>query len=216
MKVYLVRHGQSIGNATDRGESFSQDDSTNGLTDLGWKQARNLGQRLQNEDVTHIVTSKLLRAQQTAQAINETLNVPVETLDFAHEYEQSDEYHENGRDPKLSQFFWMPRHPADYAPPGAESFTNFMSRVDQLLAYLESHLESDRNILVVGHGTFFRFLLGRILWRDELQPAEVNKISRIETTNTGISIIEYSSDQEWLSGQDRGWVIKTWMDHAHL
>lgn len=79
LKILLIRHGQSQGNVEGRMEGWS----STGLTDLGRKQAQQLGQRLaqENRQPTHIYCSPLQRATETlaamASALWATAEIPV-------------------------------------------------------------------------------------------------------------------------------------------
>lgn len=63
-RLYLVRHAQSQGNT---GEDLTTGDPD--LTDVGWEQARRLGERLSSQRIDRIYASPLRRTQQTATAI---------------------------------------------------------------------------------------------------------------------------------------------------
>jgi len=63
-RLYLVRHAQSQGNT---GEDLTTGDPD--LTDVGWEQARRLGERLKSQRIDRIYASPLHRTQQTASAI---------------------------------------------------------------------------------------------------------------------------------------------------
>ena len=72
-KLYLVRHGQSAGNAEGR---FGGHGPTP-LSELGQEQARLTAQSLAREKIDAIYTSDLLRAVQTAQPLSEALDLPI-------------------------------------------------------------------------------------------------------------------------------------------
>ena len=63
-RLYLVRHAQSQGNT---GEDLTTGDPD--LTDVGWEQARRLGERMKGQRADVIYASPLRRTQQTATAI---------------------------------------------------------------------------------------------------------------------------------------------------
>ncbi|MCC6388369.1 MAG: histidine phosphatase family protein [Dehalococcoidia bacterium] len=83
MRLLLVRHGQSEGNAA----GIVQGSMDFGLTELGVLQARVTAERLAREEVHRIVSSPLRRAADTARAIGECLGVPVEYRDGLKEYD---------------------------------------------------------------------------------------------------------------------------------
>jgi broad specificity phosphatase PhoE len=72
-RLYLVRHGQSAGNAEGR---FGGHSATP-LSDLGREQARLTAQALARENIGVIYSSDLLRTMQTAEPLAELLNIPV-------------------------------------------------------------------------------------------------------------------------------------------
>ena len=72
-KLYLVRHGQSDGNAEGR---FGGHGPTP-LSDLGRHQAEITGKVLAKEGITAIYSSDLLRAVQTAEPLSKLVNVPI-------------------------------------------------------------------------------------------------------------------------------------------
>jgi broad specificity phosphatase PhoE len=72
-KLYLVRHGQSAGNAEGR---FGGHGPTP-LSELGQQQARITAQTLAKEKIDAIYTSDLLRAVQTAKPLSEMLDLPI-------------------------------------------------------------------------------------------------------------------------------------------
>ena len=72
-KLYLVRHGQSAGNAEGR---FGGHSATP-LSALGKKQAEATAQALARENINAIYTSDLLRAVQTAQPLADLLGLKI-------------------------------------------------------------------------------------------------------------------------------------------
>ena len=76
-KLFLIRHGETSWNAIGRWQGWAPIP----LNDVGRKQARSLGNFLQEKhDVKHIYSSDLPRAAETAQIVADILAVPI-TLD---------------------------------------------------------------------------------------------------------------------------------------
>ncbi|MBX7061351.1 MAG: histidine phosphatase family protein [Acidobacteria bacterium] len=71
--LYLIRHGQSAGNAEGRFGGHSPTP----LSDLGLRQADSAAKALQKEGITAIFSSDLLRAVQTAEPLSRLIDVPV-------------------------------------------------------------------------------------------------------------------------------------------
>jgi broad specificity phosphatase PhoE len=76
MKIYLIRHGQTTGDLEDR-YGGDYDDH---LTEEGKKQAEELAVELALRGIEIIFCSSLVRAQETAQIVNNKLSVTVETI----------------------------------------------------------------------------------------------------------------------------------------
>ncbi len=74
-RLYLVRHGQSAGNAEGRFGGHSPTP----LSELGCEQAEITAQTLVKERITAIYSSDLLRAVQTAKPLAEILDLPTIT-----------------------------------------------------------------------------------------------------------------------------------------
>jgi broad specificity phosphatase PhoE len=72
-KLYLVRHGQSAGNAEGRFGGHSPTP----LSELGIQQAELTAQALAKENINAIYTSDLFRAVQTAEPLAKLLDLPV-------------------------------------------------------------------------------------------------------------------------------------------
>ena len=79
--LYLIRHGQSAGNAEGR---FGGHSATP-LSDLGQHQARVTAKSLLKEKITVIYSSDLQRARQTARALSDLNGLPVKETDVFRE-----------------------------------------------------------------------------------------------------------------------------------
>jgi len=73
VRLILARHGETAWNREGR----NQGRSTTGLNAEGLRQARNLAQSLRKIPIRAVYSSPLSRAMQTAQAVGQTLSLPV-------------------------------------------------------------------------------------------------------------------------------------------
>jgi probable phosphoglycerate mutase len=71
-RLYLIRHAQSQGNT---GEDLTTGDPD--LTDIGWEQAKRLGERMRDQKLDAIYASPLRRTQETALAIGDVAGLEV-------------------------------------------------------------------------------------------------------------------------------------------
>ncbi|GAA3399907.1 histidine phosphatase family protein [Paenibacillus hodogayensis] len=71
MDLFIIRHGQSIGN------TVSYDMADGELTELGRSQAEQVLEGMKGANVTHIVSSPLMRAIETAQPLARATGLPI-------------------------------------------------------------------------------------------------------------------------------------------
>ncbi|MFW5709228.1 MAG: histidine phosphatase family protein, partial [Chloroflexota bacterium] len=85
--LYLLRHGQSIVNIERRIKCRRLDGD---LTTLGYNQAHKAGLWLKEKRIRYIVTSPVMRAQQTAEIIGKVLNLRPQVDDRLREMDCGD------------------------------------------------------------------------------------------------------------------------------
>jgi broad specificity phosphatase PhoE len=206
-RVYLVRHGQTTYNVEHRVQ-----DGSSLLTELGYKQAQQVADRLTAISFDHLVVSDYERTKQTAEpTVLATGKIPqlthlfrevrrpsefFHTLRETDEYQkfQSDEYENFGQNPE-----W---HHSD-----EENFVDVNKRAKESLEYLLT-LEGD--IAVISHGHFIRYIVALVATQLELDgPTWQKMCSSFIALNTGITTLEYDD-------KSRHWRILTFNDIAHF
>jgi len=161
MRLLLIRHGQSVGNAAQRIQGL-QDEP---LTVVGRAQALALGQRLQNGyDICALYASPLLRAHETAEIIADLLGLTVTCDDRLKEYdcgvvtgmcfeEVASEY------PEIAKG-WQ-KDPWCVPIPGEEGLDVFQQRVLSAMHDIIAGHEGKDTAAVVAHGgTLGAYLAG--------------------------------------------------------
>lgn len=160
MKLYLVRHGESVCNV----ERMLYGRTDCALTDKGREQARAVGEKLAGTAIERCVASPLIRAADTARIALAGRGVPIE-LDGRLMEQDMGEW-ENvyfpglmEREPEVMQamlFDWT-----QVIPPEGESFASVKARV---AAALERIAADGRDTLLVAHNgplsTAMALLLG--------------------------------------------------------
>lgn len=216
MRVYFVRHGESVANATKR-HSPDHGHETDRLTPKGQRQATTLGKRLASEKIEKIFSSPMTRAQETAAGIAKVLKLPVEIHPELYETRKSEKFYETGSRDTHHHVNWMTANADDprYTEGGAESFSEIMKRVKQFEAeLLDSKAE---RVAVVSHGDFLCFFLGHVLFRDSFKPEDIKALKWVLISNTGISIFLHRPQGTKIAGGDfSGWSLVTWNDDGHL
>ena len=188
MRLYLVRHGQTVANAERRFQGHKDFP----LSEIGEQQVQRVADRFREIPVDHIYSSDLGRALATAEAIAEVHAKPVLVNPLFREYcwgifdgltlEEAKEQYPN----------IIKRSVEDWGTveiPQKEGKEEFIQRIEQAFQYLaERHM--GKRVLLVSHGRFLNALLTRILRvQDEIGWA-------FTFNNTSISAIDFISPRK--------------------
>lgn len=163
MKIILARHGETPWNAEGRYQG--QVDIP--LSEIGEAQARALGARLHDIEITRAVASPLSRARRTAElALGKDragmLTTDPDLSEIAHgawEGLLASEIHD--RDPELLKL-WR-QAPDEVLMPGGESLQHVFDRAWPAFGRAMEGLGTDDTLLVVAHDAVNRMLLCRVL-----------------------------------------------------
>lgn len=204
LQVYLVRHGETVWNAERR----IQGQSDSPLTEKGEQQAHQVGERVKQLGITHVIASDLGRTRRTAEIIADAcgctvtleprlreLNMGVlekRPLDGLSEKEERwrsalVDGTENGRIPQ------------------GESMTEMAARMHEALNACLS-LPAGSRPLLVSHGMALGVLISTILGL----PAHAER--RLRLRNCSISRVDHQHSA-WLA---EGWIVETAGDVSHL
>ncbi len=237
MQLYLLRHAQSESNARwDRnpGETFHYPDPD--LTNLGHTQAEAVAAALakRNEeiiekkhdpwnhrgfDITHIYTSLMIRAVETANHIGKQLDLPVQGRTDLHEwggiYKLNDETGENTGIPGNNRAFFEANYPRIVLPDDFnddgwwdrpyETPEDVPARADRVVDWLISiHAATSDRVLVVSHGGFLNHLIGRLLnLTAEQTQRNLDQRIWLVLNNTGMTRVDILPDSRWLVYHNR-------------
>lgn len=210
--VYFVRHGESEGNKLSIRQGPESVLSAEGI-----RQAEFVGHRFDTIPIDIIIASPFTRTKQTAEIIQRHINKPLEFCDLFRERKNPSEIIglKTG-DPTGDA---ITRQILDnYVTPGwrysdEENFDDLKQRAGEAVRFLEERPEE--NILVVSHGLFLRVFLARVVFGEEMTPHEfIKTVWSHSTKNTGITFYEYDPDR--IAWESKGWLVRTWNDHAHL
>lgn len=177
MAIFLIRHGETLGNAA---RVVQRPD--NPLSSRGIAQAERLAARLAAEGVAAILASDLARAVATAEAVRAATGAPLRFDPLLQERNFGDI-----RGTPYAELDFDMFAPA-YAPPNGESWEVFHARVDRAWGrVLGAAAATDGHLAVVTHGLVCRSLAARHL----LLPAGAEVPERWE--NTGVTIVDAAS-----------------------
>ena len=175
MPIFLIRHGETLGNA-----SRTVQLPDNPLSPRGRIQAELLARRLQSERIAAILSSDLARAAATAERLRQATGAPVRHDPLLQERNFGDirgtPYAELGFD------LFAP----EYAPPNGETWEIFHARVDRAWAFVrEAAAEAGGPLAVVTHGLVCRSLAARHLILPEGEDVPVR------WENTAVTVIDH-------------------------
>ncbi|HEY7039328.1 MAG TPA: histidine phosphatase family protein [Methylomirabilota bacterium] len=192
--VFLIRHGETLGNAS---RTVQLPDSP--LSPRGVAQAERLARRLEREGIVAIVSSDFARATQTAERLSQVTGRPVEHDALLQERNFGDLRGTPYADLGLDMFA------PGYAPPNGETWEAFHARVDRAWALIRARADAARgHLAVVTHGLVCRSLAGRHL----VLPAGQVVPERWE--NTAVTILDAPA------GRDDPWRVRLLNCIAHL
>ena len=204
-RVYIVRHGETEGNA----QGFSQTAATP-LTAVGEKQAATVADRCATLPIEVVYASHMHRAQQTANHIAKQLNVDVIETEYFHEFVKPSSVQTLSHDDERYRAYAQTEQDF-YTDPSwrfedGETFADIKARVAAGFTFLETCPYT--HIGLVSHGRLIRFLVAYILHNKMLAAEVEQQLAQCMTvTNTGITVLEYENDV---------WKLITFNDFAHF
>lgn len=215
MTIYFVRHGESVNNVA---KNYQGPDVE--LSEQGKEQAKIVAQRFKNIPVDTILASSYTRAHDTAKAIQEVVEKPLEVLDSLVERKRPSSFHNKPyNDPELEEIRQLiDNHPdPTHHHSDEENFFDLKKRAEEVILMLEKRPEE--NIVVVSHGVFIKTIFLSMMLGDLFTLEIFERAWHIVSLdNTAISICEFKrSDLSSLSDDTKKrWRIKTINDFAHL
>ncbi len=165
--LILVRHGQSVWNASNRFTGWTDVD----LSDKGVNEAAEAGQQLSGTRIDVVHTSDLIRAQRTAEIIMQHNESSVEDVPTRFDWRLNERHY--GALQGLNKAETAVKHTAeqvhiwrrsfDVAPPEGESLEMTAERtIPYFTEEILPDLESGKNVLVSAHGNSLRSIVMHI------------------------------------------------------
>jgi broad specificity phosphatase PhoE len=169
-RLYLVRHGHFAGiDEIHRGTAPEAP-----LDDLGRSQIESLAERFKNETIKIVLTSEMVRAQESGQIIADLLHLPVESTPILNEL----------------GFFISPKEimtferDEDKYQQSLGDLNKSSNRAIEFIGKI-SREHSGETVAVVCHGNIIRAIIGEAL------KADVNSIIRLQIDLASLSVLEY-------------------------
>ena len=157
MRLYIVRHGQTKWNKEKRMQGWA--DSK--LTELGRKQAKLLGESLENIEFNQVVSSPLGRTRETSKLVigdrpvELIINDNFKEMGFG-SWEGQDPEELKIKHPEVFRDLWT--RADKYVPIDGESFEELQNRIIKGINQVIKD-NPDGNVLIVTHGMVIQMLL---------------------------------------------------------
>lgn len=207
MKVYFIRHAESIENSTQVHLGVDTP-----LSNEGKKQAILIANRLKSFKIDHIYTSIDIRAVDTAKIISgvigknfkvtsdlSELRNPTEILELPYTHPET---------VRISRLIRNNFHKSSWKFSDEENFFEFKTR---LINFLRKLVKDNKNneVICISHRITIKMFLALVIFGGKVGPRQFLIIrEHIWFENTGISIFEYTSKY--------GWSLISWNDYCHL
>lgn len=148
-KFYFVRHGQSEANA-----NLTIGTPVTKLSQQGIEQARLTGMKLKDKNITKIVCSPFIRAQQTAETIAGELGIELSNIEIIEELHERRMGDTEGK-PKVNENEWF------YEGDDGPNMEKRQALLDRTIIALEkiAKIASSEKVAVVGHGVSGFYLI---------------------------------------------------------
>jgi len=191
LRIYLVRHGETMWNVEKRLQGWK--DSP--LTDNGLRSAKRLAKRLQDIRLDRVFSSDQKRALTTAEIIAKDRNIPIEVLSSLRELNFGS--WEGMTISEIETLYPLEystykTDPDRYTSVGGESIEQLFDRASKALKIIGSC--GEENVLVVTHGVTIRALMTIISGQGMDGFAKIpvflgTSLTELELTDKGYRII---------------------------
>jgi broad specificity phosphatase PhoE len=149
MSIFLVRHGETVDNAS---HTFQMPDSP--LSDNGHTQAVQLAKRLVNSEISDIVCSDYLRTQQTASYVAGKLGIEPNYIELLRERNFGELRGRPYADLNFDPFA------LDYQPVNGENWSSFDARISLAWDHIATVVaQAKGDVLIVTHGFVCRSIV---------------------------------------------------------
>ena len=168
MKIYFVRHGESVGNKAGLHQKTDMP-----LSEGGREQAEKIAQRLKKYKIDLILASPIQRTKETAGIISKALNVPVEVMDKLAEAKGPSEIAGMAiNNPKAIRVKTLIREnyiKGNWKYSDEENFDDLNVRAQSFLDHVLKH-HKRHDIACVSHATLIKFIVCKMAFGDKLTP----------------------------------------------
>ena len=182
MELFLVRHGETEGNVAHRHQSVATP-----LTNKGKQQITETAALLKELQPTHLLTSSVLRAVESARIIGLVLDMVPETSEVFRELDRPIFLNGNFHKSLSSLWFYTLWYfgLSNHAKYGGESYKDLRNRIEAAQAVLSKY-PADARVVVVSHSVFINFFLAHACDKRPMNPFQaIHRFWKILTIKNG-------------------------------
>jgi broad specificity phosphatase PhoE len=195
MRVYLVRHGQTGGNVARRHQAEHTP-----LTELGREQAQRVAEIIRLYQPTHLLSSKHVRALETARIIGEVCHLVPETSEVFTELRRPEcmyGHHHKSLRSLWFYFRWYFGLVGGHDEQVGESYRALRERFSKAQEILSTYPD-DARVVVVSHAVFISLFVAHLCRKRALNPfSAALAFYRILTMpNTSITPLYHDKDPD--------------------
>lgn len=192
MEIFLVRHGETGGNVAHRHQAEHTP-----LTPAGKEQAFTVAKTIQEYQPTHLISSSLVRAIETASAIGEVCNLIPETHTVFAELERPKKLYGHFHKSPRSLLFYARWYAGFTHATEGESYPALRKRILHAKEVLATY-PADARVVVVTHSVFMSLFLAHACRDKMLNPVQavLAFITILRTRNTQVVPITYNPEGE--------------------
>lgn len=183
--IHFIRHGQTNHN----GQRIFQDD-LEPLNNIGIKQSKKAAKKLNNK-ASIIISSPLVRAQETARIIAATLGCQIETSEILREMMNPPIIRGKPYDNPMASIAysqWLDKmlNNKSYGLTDTENYYDLAKRAGKILKFIAER--DEENIIIVSHSVVIRAIIAVAIIGKETTPQIIEKFQRHQKiSNTGIT-----------------------------
>lgn len=194
MEVYFIRHGETNGNVAHRHQLGNTP-----LTFAGEEQAREAAKMVSQNQPTHLLSSKLLRAIETAKVIGKECDLIPETSEYFVELDRPKYlYGQHHTSPRSFIYYAQWYLGLGLGDKRGESYRSFRARIEKAKKQLQTYPD-DARVVVVSHAVFINFFIAHLCSNRAMAPwTTIKTFYNLLTMQNGevIKVIYNSSAHE--------------------
>lgn len=190
MEIYFVRHGETGGNVAHRHQA---EDTP--LTPKGKKQALKAAEIIKTYEPTHLLTSSLVRAVETAMEIGAVCELLPETNYHLIELERPKHLYGHFHKSPQSFFFYLRWYLGRTSDEEGESYAELRLRIERVKEQLAMY-PADARVVVVTHSVFLSLFLVHMCREKPLSPLQALQTFRtiLSMRNTHVAPVLFDAD----------------------